>query len=94
MERKKAKIIELPILEKEILEMCIFQESFGAISEECQSEKNRNIIADAIKNLIHYKLLVPTNMGNSLTWVYDSDQMQESSFKATALGIDWMEKNS
>ncbi|MBT8326879.1 MAG: hypothetical protein KJP21_04095 [Bacteroidia bacterium] len=94
MEREKTKIIELPELEKEILDMCIFQESFESIADECVKEKNRNIIADAIKNLIHYKLLIPTNQDNSLTWVYDSDKMKDSSFKATAAGISWMELNS
>ena len=93
MERKKTKIIELPDLEKEILQMCIFQETFESIAEESNIEKNHNVIADAIKNLIHYKLLVPANQENSLTWVYDSDKMRESSFKATAEGIGWMEHN-
>ncbi len=93
MERKKVKVIELPQLEEEILNMCIFPESFSSIFEECESEKNINVVSDAIKNLIHYKMLVPTNQVNSLTWVYDSDKMQESTFKATALGVEWMEEN-
>lgn len=93
MERKKAKIIELPELETEILNLCIFPESYESIKEECISEKKESIISDAIKNLIHYKLLVATNDENSLSWIYDSDKMKESSFKATADGVAWMEQN-
>jgi hypothetical protein len=94
MERTKSKITELPHLETEILMMCIFPESFSSISEECKTEKNQNIIADAIKNLVHLKLLVAANSQNSLTWVYDSDKMKESTFKATAIGVEWIEINS
>ncbi len=94
MERKKIKIIELPELELEILNMCIFPETFGSIAEECTTEKNPNVVADAIKNLIHHKLLVATNKQNALSWVYDSDKMKESMFKATADGVEFMELNS
>lgn len=91
MERKKIKMIELPDLEMEVLRLCIFPETFESIVAEVQSEKKASVIADAIKNLIHYKLLVAANEANSLTWVYDSDKMRESSFKATANGVEWME---
>lgn len=91
MERQKIEI-ELPSLEQEILRLCIFEESFGQIAEECD-ERNANVVADAIKNLLHHKLLVATNRQNSLNWIYDSDKMKESTFKATALGIAWMERN-
>ena len=94
MERAKSKLIELPELEKEVLQLCIFPESFEAIAEECKTEKKLSIIADAIKNLIHYKLLIAANEDVSLTWVYDSDKMRESTFKATARGVEWMEENS
>lgn len=93
MERKKIKMIELPDLEMEVLRLCIFPETFESIVAEVQSEKKASVIADAIKNLIHYKLLVAANEANSLTWVYDSDKMRESSFKATANGVEWMELN-
>ena len=93
MERKKIKMIELPDLEMEVLRLCIFPESFESIVAEVQSENKASVIADAIKNLIHYKLLVAANEANSLTWVYDSDKMRESSFKATANGVEWMELN-
>jgi hypothetical protein len=52
------------------------------------------VIADAIKNLIHHKLLVASNSYVSLSWIYDSDKMKESSFKATAKGVEWMELNT
>ena len=94
MERKNSKVTELPDLEKEVLSLCIFEESFESIASECEQEKNLNVIADAIKNLIHLKLLIPTNRINSLSWVYDSDKMQQSSFKATAIGVEWIENNS
>jgi hypothetical protein len=93
MERKKIKMIELPELEMEVLRLCIFSESFESIVSEVQAEKKASVIADAVKNLIHYKLLVAANEANSLTWVYDSDKMRESSFKATANGVEWMELN-
>ena len=93
MERKKIKMIVLPELEMEVLRLCIFSESFESIVSEVQAEKKASVIADAVKNLIHYKLLVAANEANSLTWVYDSDKMRESSFKATANGVGWMELN-
>lgn len=93
MERKKSKQIELPELEAEVLQLCIFPESFETIVSECISEKKESIVADAIKNLIHHKLLIAANEDASLTWVYDSDKMRESSFKATAKGVEWMEEN-
>jgi quinolinate synthase len=93
MERKKIKMIVLPELEMEVLRLCIFSESFESIVSEVQAEKKASVIADAVKNLIHYKLLVAANEANSLTWVYDSDKMRESSFKATANGVEWMELN-
>ena len=93
MERQKNKQVELPELEADILQLCIFPESFETIVSECRIEKRTSIIADAIKNLIHYKLIIATNRDVSLSWVYDSDNMQESTFKATAAGIDWMESH-
>jgi hypothetical protein len=94
MERKKSKQIELPDLEAEVLQLCIFPENFETIVSECISEKKESIVADAIKNLIHHKLLIAVNDNLSLTWVYDGDKMRESSFKATAKGIEWMEASS
>lgn len=93
MERKKTKVIELPDLEMDILRHCIFPESFEAICEECQGDYRESVVADAIKNLIHHKLLVADNESNSLTWIYDSDRMRDSRFKATADGVEWMEEN-
>jgi hypothetical protein len=63
-------------------------ESFSRICEECTWTHDRNIIADAIKNLIHYKLIKPVNDQNSLNWIYDSDRMAESRFIATGQGLD------
>lgn len=91
MERKNNKKIELPELESEVLQLCLFPESFEIIVAECTSEKKASIIADAIKNLIHLKLLVAANGEENLAWIYDSDKMQESAFKATASGVQWME---
>jgi hypothetical protein len=36
---------------------------------------------------------VAANEQNSRSWIYDGDKMRESSFKATADGVEWMEKN-
>jgi hypothetical protein len=93
MERAKSKVIELPELEEEVLQLCLFPESFDSIVDECKTEKKLSIIADAIKNLIHFKLLIAANEDVSLTWVYDSDKMRDSTFKATARGVEWMEAN-
>jgi len=94
MERKKIALIELPELEAEILQLCIFPEAFESIVEEVLTEKKEAVIGDAVKNLLHYKLLVAANEHNSMSWIYDSDKMRESSFKATAAGVEWMEANT
>ncbi len=86
-------MIELPDLEMEILRACLFPETFNTLVDECKLENKQSVIADAIKNLIHYKLLVPSNADVSLSWIYDSDKMKDSSFKATAKGVEWMELN-
>ena len=86
-------MIELPDLESELLRACLFTESFETLVEECKLETKKSVIADAIKNLIHYKLLIATNTDISVSWVYDSDKMMDSSFKATASGVEWMELN-
>ncbi|HAY89350.1 MAG TPA: hypothetical protein DCY51_07915 [Bacteroidetes bacterium] len=93
MERKKITLIELPELEAEILQLCIFPEAFESIVDEVLTEKKESVIADAVKNLLHYKLLIAANHQNSMSWIYDSDKMRESSFKATADGVEWMEAN-
>ena len=93
VERKSHQMIELPDLESELLRACLFIESFETLVEECKLESKQSVIADAIKNLIHFKLLIATNIDVSLTWVYDSDKMIDSSFKATAKGVEWMELN-
>ncbi|MDG2454895.1 MAG: hypothetical protein P8N47_03720 [Bacteroidia bacterium] len=91
MERTKSKQIELPELEAEVLKMCLFPEAFETLLDECVTEKKESIVADAVKNLIHHKLMVAVNLDISLSWVYDSDKMRESSFRATAKGVEWME---
>lgn len=93
MERKKITLIELPELEAEILQLCIFSETFDSIVDEVLTEKKESVIRDAVKNLLHYKLLTAANEQNSMPWLYDSDKMRESSFKATADGVSWMENN-
>jgi|TARA_B110000967_G_scaffold101627_1_gene104328 hypothetical protein len=93
MERKKITLIELPELEAEILQLCIFPEAFESIVAEVLTETKVSVIGDAVKNLLHYKLLIAANEQNSMPWLYDSDKMRESSFKATANGVEWMEKN-
>ena len=54
-------MIELPDLEMEILRACLFPETFDTLVDECKLETKQSVIADAVKNLIHYKLLVATN---------------------------------
>ena len=93
MESESYQMIELPDLEMEILRACLFQETFDTLVDECKLETKQSVIADAVKNLIHYKLLVATNNDVSLSWIYDSDKMKDSSFKATAKGVEWMELN-
>ncbi|MCH1473739.1 MAG: hypothetical protein L7V85_07480 [Bacteroidia bacterium] len=93
MESESYQMIELPDLEMEILRACLFPETFNTLVDECKLENKQSVIADAIKNLIHYKLLVASNADVSLSWIYDSDKMKDSSFKATAKGVEWMELN-
>jgi hypothetical protein len=93
MESESYQMIELPDLEMEILRACLFPETFDTLVDECKLENKQSVIADAIKNLIHYKLLVASNADVRLSWIYDSDKMKDSSFKATAKGVEWMELN-
>ena len=88
MEGKTHSSIELPELEQEILGFCLFRESFSQICEECQWTKDPHVVADAIKNLIHHKLLRAENGDMDLKWMYDGDRMHQSHFRATAKGID------
>jgi hypothetical protein len=90
MERKKTEI-ELPDLEAEILQLCVFAESFESLVSECTLEEKESVIGDAVKNLLYLKLLIAVNQDQIYSWVYDSDKMRESSFKATAKGVEWME---
>lgn len=84
-------VIELPELELEVLNLCLFEERFDVICSECNASKNPNIIADAIKNLLHYKLLVAVNNEHGkLNWMYDVDRMRASSFRVTAKGTDYL----
>lgn len=92
MERKKNKI-EIPDLEIEILGLCLFEEAFDTLVSEVKLETKVAVIADAIKNLIHLKFIKPSNLQNSLSWIYDSDKMMESKFQATARGIQWLEQH-
>ena len=91
MESESYQMIELPDLEMEILRACLFPETFDTLVDECKLETKQSVIADAVKNLIHFKLLVATNNDVSLSWIYDS--CKDSSFKATAKGVEWMELN-
>jgi len=84
-------VIELPELERMVLDKCLFSESFDTIVEEVSKEYKTNVVADAIKNLIHLKLLTPVNSQYNLTFFYDSDHMKQGTFRATALGIKWLE---
>ncbi len=92
MERKKTEI-ELPDLEAEILQLCVFAENFESLVSECTLEEKESVIGDAVKNLLYLKLLIAVNQDQIYSWVYDSDKMRESSFKATAKGVEWMEAN-
>ncbi len=91
MERQKTKMIELPDLEREILSLCVFKEKFSTICEECQGDVDPKIVADAIKNLLDLKLLRADNVDRGqFNWMYDGDQMNESSFVLTAKGMDYL----
>lgn len=90
MEGKKAQI-ELPDLEASLLFACVQPESFAVLCEECELEDKANVIADAVKNLLHYKLLKPANRKHKTSWYYDVDKMNESVFETTAKGVEWME---
>ena len=84
-------MIELPDLELEVLKLCLYQESFNTICEECKLTDDPNIVGDAIKNLIHHKLLKAENTNlKTMSWIYDGDKMSESHFRATAKGVDYM----
>ena len=88
MEAKKTEI-ELPNLERSILDRCLFPESFHVLCEESRDLANEPVVADAIKNLLHLKLLTAINSNEQpLRWMYDVDRMGDCRFVATAKGLD------
>jgi len=68
-----------------------FADKIGFKDSECTFEEKESVIGDAVKNLLYLKLLIAVNQDQIYSWVYDSDKMRESSFKATAKGVEWME---
>ena len=88
MEGKKTQI-ELPEIEREVLNLCLFPEHFDTICEECQNTKNSKVVADAIKNLLDYKFLIAINShSDHMKWMYDVDSMKDSQFVATSKGLE------
>lgn len=82
---------ELEKVEQEVLGLLLFPESFATIVSECESASSEHVVADAIKNLIHKKLIVSGFMNKNgefkASFFYDSDAMKRSAFKATSKGL-------
>ncbi|MBC7424946.1 MAG: hypothetical protein H7321_00305 [Bacteroidia bacterium] len=79
-------------LEKEILVLLIFAETFASIRDEV-SEKNAGIVADELKNMIVKSWVVPVKDNESESgFIFDSDNMNSFKYRITAAGIDALEK--
>lgn len=91
MGRIQAKMIELDLVEKGVLEKLIFEETFENIIQESKDLALPNVIADVLKYLIQHKLVVakyPTETKKSKAgFMYDSDRMKDYTYQATAKGI-------
>ena len=82
---------ELDELEFDILDAIYFVESFEHIVEECR-EKNKNVIADALKQMIHKKWVVAMQFDEEKndyvrSFIYDSDDMNAYHYLATKEGL-------
>ena len=91
MDRLQAKMIELDLVEKGVLEKLIFEETFENILQECRDLALPNVITDVLKYLIQHKLVVakyPAETKKSKPgFMYDSDRMKDYTYQATAKGI-------
>jgi len=82
--------MELDVLESEVLEKLIFEETFDNILTECKSLAVPGVVADVLKYLIQHKLVVakfPHQNRSKAGFMYDTDHMRDYSYQATAKGI-------
>lgn len=78
-------------LEREILSLLTFPESFNSILDEVKSGQSAPVVADALKNLITDKWVVPLNRETGKAnpgAVYDTDDMHQFNYRATTKGLD------
>jgi hypothetical protein len=82
-------------LEHEILSLLTFPESFESILEEVKTNYPAPVVADALKNLITDKWVVPLNRETGIAnpgAVYDTDDMHQFDYRATSKGLDLLER--
>lgn len=82
---------ELDEIEFDILDAIYFVEPFEHIVEECR-EKNKNVIADTLKQMIHKKwvsAMVFSEEKNDFvrSFIYDTDDMNAYHYLATKEGL-------
>lgn len=90
--------MDLDEVEMNVLGLLLFPERFSKIVEESQAIATEHVVADALKNLIHKKLIVAGYMSDenvfSTSVFYDSDKMKQSAFKASRKGLDALDNQS
>lgn len=80
-------------LQRKVLSLLIFPESFEHILEESGKGLTVPVIASVIKDLMHdNKLCAVDADSGKKTFFYDSDRMGDYLYQATARGLDWLEK--
>lgn len=96
MERKESQdLIEAreEQLQRKVLSMLIFPESFSHIVEESGKEMSVPVIVSVIKDLMRDNKLCPIDAETGKkTFFYDSDRLNDYLYQATARGLEWLEK--
>lgn len=82
-------------LQRKVLSLLIFPESFQHILEECGKDLSAPVITSVIKDLMRDNKLCPVDAeSGKKTFFYDSDRMHDYYYQATARGLDWLEKKN
>lgn len=81
-------------VEKAVLELLLFPESFEHIVEECKVkvDTSTHVIGDVLKKLLHDEYVIPVRKTEEGDFVrnigYDSDDMNSFFYQLSAKGID------
>ncbi len=87
--------MNLEVVQAEIINCLIFQESFETLTNELKSH-SPHIVADGLKGLIHKGLVITFREDDNGNWVrgrfYNSDNMNDFQYGLTALGVKALEE--